>query len=148
MTSPANEEALLEHGPEQEAAGDPVQAPDDELDDELDGPSDEDLEVLGARIGLAIASVVGAVLGAATAGGFWMCYPPARGVHWPIPTVGVVSAVLLITLYVTLRRRVGPAVADWFVVGYALALIGFASILTGGEAYDFVREHVVAVLGD
>ena len=142
MTSLADEEVLLE--PQHE----PADELDAELDEELDDQPEDRLDVLGARIGLGIVAAGGAILGVATAGGFWMCYPPPRGEHWPIPVIGVVSAVLLITLYVTLRRRIGPVVADWFVVGYALALIGFASILTGGQAYEFIREHVAAVLGD
>jgi hypothetical protein len=105
-----------------------------------DGP--EQVDVVGARVGLAIVAGLGFLLGAVSIGVLWMLYPPARGVQWPMPTAGVSSVVLLIAGYVTIRRRIGPLVADWFVLGYLVALLVMVAALTGDQMLSFVREQI------
>jgi hypothetical protein len=108
----------------------------------LGGDDIADVDVVGARVGLAIVCGMGLVLGTATCLGLWYCYPPAHGVQWPMPTIAVGSAIVLIAGYVTLRRRIGPTVADWFVLGYVVAMVGMAAIIFADDVVQFVRGQL------
>jgi VIT1/CCC1 family predicted Fe2+/Mn2+ transporter len=117
------------------------EVPDEVLDDEA-------FEIqVGARLGLVLLAVVGFVLGGLTCFGLWFFYPTGhQAAHWPVPTIGVGSALLLTGLYVTLARRLDPRVADALAVGYVLALLVFAGLLVSGEAIGLVRDRVEDLL--
>ena len=99
-------------------------------------------DVVGVRLGLAIVAGSGFLLGALTCGGLWCCYPPAHGAAWPTPAIGVGSAVLLVWGYVQLRRRIGPLVADCFVLGYVAALLVVVGTMMGDEVVDFIHGQI------
>jgi hypothetical protein len=117
----------------------------DQADEPHEG-MEEDAQ-LGARLGLALVAGAGLLLGAATGGSMWACYPPARGVWWPVPLIVTASVVLLGSLFVTLRRRVGRQAADWVVLGYVGGIVLLAGVVMGDEAVQFVRDHVASSIG-
>jgi len=73
---------------------------------EEEGDDDEEFEVLvGARLGLVLLAAVGFVLGGLTCFGLWFFYPTGHlAPHWPVPVIGVGSAVLLTVAYVEIGR--------------------------------------------
>ncbi len=112
-----------------------------------EGEDLEEIEALGARLGLALVSGLGFALGGATSAGMWALYPPGRGKWWPVPLVVVSSVLVLVALFVTLRRRVGRQAGDWFVLGYVGAFLLFTGVVMGGGAVQFVRDHVASSIG-
>ena len=54
----------------------------------------------------------------------------------------IASAGLLVATYMTLRRRIGPVVADWFVLGYVMALLVVVAGLMGGQVVEFLRGQL------
>jgi hypothetical protein len=116
-------------------------AEEEQIDDaELD-------DLVGARLGLVLVSGLGLLLGTATSGWMWALYPPRRGQSWPIPTVGIVSGIVLLALYVFLGRRVSKQASDWLAIGYLGGLLLIASIIAGGGALQFLRTHVASSIG-
>ena len=94
-----------------------------------------------------LAGIAGALLGACTAVGVWMLYPPARDRTWPIPVIGVGSLLTVLVLYVVATRRLSPRTGDFLVIGYILAvLLGSAFVMTQ-EAVAIWRSLLPSSLG-
>ena len=92
-----------------------------------------------AGAGLAVSSTVGFFMGGLTATGAYALYPPARDHTWPIPALTVMSVLFVLGTYVVAARFDIVRAGDWFVFGYALALVLDASLVVTREVVDAVR---------
>jgi len=100
---------------------------------------------LGAA--LAVSASFGFLVGGLTVAGVYELYPPAKGDVWPIPTLAVASVVVVLLLYVIAARLGVLRVGDWFVLGYAGALVLAASVVMTREVVGTLRAHVPGSLG-
>ena len=102
-----------------------------------------------SRLGavLAVSTSFGFVVGGLTVAGVYELYPPAKGDVWPIPTLAVTSIVAVLLLYVTAARFGVLRMGDWFVLGYAGALLLAASVVMTREVVGTLRAHVPGSLG-
>ena len=100
---------------------------------------------LGAA--LAVSASFGFLVGGLTVAGVYELYPPAKGDVWPIPTLAVASVVVVLLLYVTAARLGVLRVGDWFVLGYAGALVLAASVVMTREVVGTLRAHVPENVG-
>jgi len=116
------------------------------------GPVDERL-IDGA---LLVSSSVGFVLGALTVAGVYEQYPPtwhgwvlpvAKDAVWKLPTLVIGSALVILALYVMLRRNSQIRIADWLVIGYAIAIVGAAGLVVSWEMFLQLRARVPQDLG-
>src|SRR5437879_9829566 len=96
---------------------------------------------------LAVSASFGFLVGGLTVAGVYELYPPAKGDVWPIPTLAVVSVVVVLLLYVSAVRLDVLRVGDWFVLGYAGALVLAASVVMTREVVGTLRAHVPQNLG-
>ncbi|HZR80845.1 MAG TPA: hypothetical protein VFD92_07090 [Candidatus Binatia bacterium] len=96
---------------------------------------------------LASCSGFGFVLGAATAGGAYELYPPAKDHVWPMATLAAVSIVGILVLYLIVVRFGAVNLGDWLIVGYTVALIVAAGLVVTREITETLRDHVPENLG-
>jgi hypothetical protein len=100
--------------------------------------------------------IVGFVFGAATAIAMYAMFPKtsegwmlplSKDASWHPPILAIVSALLLIVAYVSLRRRGAVEIADRLFLGYVGALSTAAGLEVAREMWIMVRAHAAANLG-
>ncbi len=93
-------------------------------------------------------ATVGLALGGATVITLSEMYPPRPGPIWLVlPAVAAVSLIVLLVISIAIYRRVGELATQWFVVGYAAAMMLWGSVLIGEETVAFVRDRMPSTLG-
>jgi len=101
---------------------------------------------LSVGFGLGCLTIVGLyLLNSATWYG-WVLSPD-KSVAWKGPTVLIASAVLIVVLYLIAVRSEATPVANWMVLGYAIALSLAAGLLVSHEMYLILRDHIPQDLG-
>jgi len=108
-------------------------------DVEVEEENPIDLDAVAARAGFGVMATLGFALGALTDGGLWTLYPTSSGRGWLIPVILVGSSLVVGALSVFVGRRLGRRAGDWLVAGYALAIVGLAVFVIGGEAAERLR---------
>ena len=114
--------------------------------DEGEEEEEEFSESSGVPVDLATTSAVGFVVGGLTAATVYASYPPVHG-HAPILAASLGSMLLIAVLYLVVARLARLRAADWLIVGYALALVGVATLYMMVEGIQFLRDHVPSHLG-
>jgi hypothetical protein len=98
--------------------------------------------------GLFAVAGAGLVLGLMTVATLIALYPPAKGQSWVLVVVGGGSALLVTALWAALGMALGlRIVADWFMGGYAIAMVLLAAVLCGREAVFTLREKAPGLIG-
>ena len=91
---------------------------------------------------------LGVLVGLGTGAALWAHYPPAPNGGWiPTTAIGLGSAILVLAVWVTLRLMELPTASDWFVMGYAGAVLLLASADIVPEALTFLHTKAPGVLG-
>lgn len=98
-------------------------------------------------VSLVAAAGLGFLVGGLTVAGVYRLYPPAKGDVWPIPTLAGVSIVSMLAFYLLSARLGVLRIGDWFVLGYAGALVLAASLVVTREVAETLRSHVPENLG-
>jgi hypothetical protein len=94
-------------------------------------------------------ATVGSALGALTVVVLCEMYPPRPGLIslLLIPAVATVSLLVLLAVSIAIHRRVGELATQWFVVGYAAAMLVWGSLVLGEETIALVRDRIPSTLG-
>lgn len=96
----------------------------------------------------ALSAAVGLVLGGITIVTLSEMYPPRPGPVWLLlPAVATTSLLVLLVIAIALHRRVGELATQWFVVGYAIAMLLWGSVLVGEQTVAAVRDRIPSTLG-
>jgi hypothetical protein len=123
--------------------------PDDErAEEDLEEAEPTDVDRLAARAGLALMAGLGLVLGGLAGGGVWSLYPPGRGSTWPMPALVAGSTLVVAVLWVVLGRRLGRRAGDWFLAGFALAIVLLGVFVLGAEAAEMFRVRAFQSFAD
>jgi hypothetical protein len=121
-----------------------------ERDDAPSGPAESGEERTFESI-LVASLVVGFVFGAATVIAVYAMFPRtsegwilslAKDNSWHPPIVAMASALVLIVVYVALRRRGAVEIADRIFLGYVAALATAAGLEITREMLFIVRAHI------
>jgi hypothetical protein len=93
-------------------------------------------------------AAVGLALGGVTVVTLSEMYPPRPGPVWLLlPAVAATSLLVLLAIGAVLYRRVGELATQWFVVGYAVAMLLWGSVLVGEQTVAAVRDRIPSTLG-
>jgi hypothetical protein len=93
-------------------------------------------------------ATIGFLLGSATVGLLFRLYPPPAGPRWMIlPTIAVVSLLVLLGVALVVHRRRGERCAQWFVAGYVMVMLLWGTAAVSEETIDFVRSRISGTLG-
>ena len=96
----------------------------------------------------ALFAAVGLALGGITVVTLSEMYPPRPGPVWLLlPAVATTSLLVLLVIAIALHRRVGELATQWFVVGYAIAMLLWGSVLVGEQTVAAVRDRIPSTLG-